>query len=85
MKLLKSIQCNKNQRPDAQVSYVPSAAAPKAPGQENKTMLSNIIYSTVSALLFDIYKEEEFDLVPALLFDCNSITFGVLWCQFLKF
>lgn len=33
MKLLKFIQCNKNQRPDAQVSYVPSAAAPKAPGQ----------------------------------------------------
>lgn len=36
-------------------------------------MLSNIIYSTVSALLFEIYKEESFDFGPALLFDCNSI------------
>ncbi len=35
-------------------------------------------------MLFDIYKEEEFDLVPALLFDCNSIAFGVLWCQFFE-
>lgn len=34
-------------------------------------MLSNIIYSTVSALLFEIYKEESFDFGPALLFDCN--------------
>lgn len=36
-------------------------------------MLANIIYSTVSALLFEIYKEEEFDFGPALLFDCNSV------------